>query len=83
MFSFNIGTLLRRHRIPLPPPNEDQFYTVDYFNLDTDVIFYGRRYKIIDGDQFTKNFLRKMGVKVNPPLERPDDPYTKGRQKVS
>uniref|UniRef100_A0A670YWT8 EF-hand domain containing 2 n=1 Tax=Pseudonaja textilis TaxID=8673 RepID=A0A670YWT8_PSETE len=76
------GTLLRRHRIPLPPPNEDQFYTVDYFNLDTDVIFYGQRYKIIDCDQFTKNFLRKMGVKVNPPLERPDDPYTKGRQKL-
>ncbi|XP_034279763.1 EF-hand domain-containing family member C2 [Pantherophis guttatus] len=76
------GTLLRRHRIPLPPPNEDQFYTVDYFNLDTDVIFYDQRYKIIDCDQFTKNFLRKMGVKVNPPLERPDDPYTKGRQKL-
>ncbi|XP_026529762.1 EF-hand domain-containing family member C2 [Notechis scutatus] len=82
LVTIDCGTLLRRHRIPLPPPNEDQFYTVDYFNLDTDVIFYGQRYKIIDCDQFTKNFLRKMGVKVNPPLERPDDPYTKGRQKL-
>ncbi|KAF7250939.1 EF-hand domain-containing family member C2 [Varanus komodoensis] len=76
------GTLLRRHRIPLPPPNEDQFYTIDYFNLDTDIIFYGQRYKIIDCDQFTKNFLRKMGVRINPSVNRPDDPYTKERQKL-
>ncbi|XP_054829928.1 EF-hand domain-containing family member C2 isoform X2 [Eublepharis macularius] len=76
------GTLIRRHRIPLPPPDEDQFYTVDYFNLDRDVIFYGRRYRIIDCDQFTRNFLRKMGVRLNPSVNRPDDPYTKERQKL-
>ncbi|XP_077198973.1 EF-hand domain-containing family member C2 [Paroedura picta] len=76
------GTLIRRHRIPLPPPDEDQFYTVDYFNLDRDVIFYGRRYKIIDCDQFTKHFLRKMGVRLNPSVNRPEDPYTKERQKL-
>ncbi|XP_072195203.1 EF-hand domain-containing family member C2 [Excalfactoria chinensis] len=76
------GTIVRRHRIPLPSPNEDEFYTVDHFNIDTEVIFYSRRYKIIDCDQFTKHFLRKMGVKLNPPGNRPDDPYTKERQKI-
>ncbi|NXK44208.1 EFHC2 protein, partial [Chauna torquata] len=76
------GTIVRRHRIPLPPPNEDQFYTIDHFNINTEVIFYARRYKITDCDQFTKNFLRKMGVRLNPPASRPDDPYTKEREKI-
>uniref|UniRef100_A0A8C3LH16 EF-hand domain-containing family member C2 n=1 Tax=Chrysolophus pictus TaxID=9089 RepID=A0A8C3LH16_CHRPC len=76
------GTIVRRHRIPLPSPNEDQFYTIDHFNINTEVIFYARRYRIIDCDQFTKNFLRKMGFKLNPPGNCPDDPYTKERQKI-
>ncbi|NXC38118.1 EFHC2 protein, partial [Penelope pileata] len=78
----NQGTIVRRHRIPLPPPNEDQFYAIDHFNIDTEVIFYGRRYKIINCDQFTENFLRKMGFRLNPPASRPDDPYTTKRQKI-
>ncbi|XP_054672405.1 EF-hand domain-containing family member C2 isoform X1 [Grus americana] len=76
------GTIVRRHRIPLPPPHEDQFYTIDHFNVNIEVILYARRYKIIDCDQFTKNFLRKMGVRLNTPTSRPDDPYTKERQKI-
>ncbi|NWH79912.1 EFHC2 protein, partial [Piaya cayana] len=75
------GTIIRRRRIPLPPPHEDQFYTIDHFNIDIEVIFYARRYKIIDCDQFTKNFLLKMGVRVNPPAACPDDPYTAKRKK--
>ncbi|XP_021262985.1 EF-hand domain-containing family member C2 isoform X3 [Numida meleagris] len=78
----NQGTIVRRHRIPLPSPNEDQFYTIDHFNINTEVIFYSRRYKIIDCDEFTKNFLRKMGFKLNPPGNCPDDPYMKERQKI-
>ncbi|NXJ12013.1 EFHC2 protein, partial [Odontophorus gujanensis] len=76
------GTIVRRHRIPLPSPNEDQFYTIDHFNINTEVTFYSRRYMIIDCDRFTKNFLRKMGFKLNPPGNCPDDPYTKERQKI-
>ncbi|XP_040441200.1 EF-hand domain-containing family member C2 [Falco naumanni] len=76
------GTIVRRHRIPLPPPYENQFYTIDHFNINIEVILYARKYKIIDCDQFTKHFLRKMGVRLNPPADRPDDPYTKERQKI-
>ncbi|NWI49582.1 EFHC2 protein, partial [Calyptomena viridis] len=74
------GTILRRHRIPLPAPCEDQFYTIYNFNINTEVNFYGRKFKIVDGDPYTKNFLRKMGIRVNPPASCPDDPYTKERQ---
>ncbi|XP_055454245.1 EF-hand domain-containing family member C2 [Psammomys obesus] len=71
------GTSIRRHQIPLPPPDDDQFYTVHHFNISIDVVFYGRTFKIYDCDPFTKNFLKKIGIKLNPPGQRPVDPYMK------
>ena len=80
---FQTGTLIRRHRIPLPPPNDDQFYTMEHFNIGTEIMLYGRTFKITGCDQFTYNFLRKTGVRVNPPeTKTPDDPYTNFRKGV-
>lgn len=36
------GTLIRRHRIPLQAPNDDQFYTVEHFNVGNEIVLYGR-----------------------------------------
>ncbi|XP_069745401.1 EF-hand domain-containing family member C2 isoform X2 [Narcine bancroftii] len=77
----NQGTIIHRHRIPLPPPNDDQFYTVDHFNLCQEIIFYSKTFMIVDCDQFTKNFLWKMGIKLNPPACIPEDPYISKREK--
>ncbi|XP_033122586.1 EF-hand domain-containing family member C2-like [Anneissia japonica] len=74
------GTLIRRHRIPLPPPNDDQFYTVEHFNLNKEITFYGRTFKITECDQFTYNFLRKLGVRISGPVSSPSDPYTDHRK---
>ncbi|KAM5197481.1 EF-hand domain-containing family member C2 isoform 2-T6 [Hipposideros larvatus] len=71
------GTFIRRHRIPLPPPDENEFYTACHFNINIDVVFYGRTFRIYDCDAFTKNFLKKMGVKLSPPGQCPEDPYMK------
>ncbi|XP_077920036.1 EF-hand domain-containing family member C2 isoform X4 [Halichoerus grypus] len=76
------GTFIRRHRISLPPPDEDQFYTVHHFNINIDIIFYGWTFKIYDCDTFTKNFLKKIGVKLNPPGQCPEDPYMKMRRET-
>lgn len=62
------GTILKRHRVPLPAPNDDRFYTYDLFNVGAEVSFYGRVYKLIDCDPFTRNFLTKLGVRVPPGL---------------
>ena len=40
------GTLIRRHRIPLPPPNDEQFYTVENFNIGQEIALYSRTFKI-------------------------------------
>ncbi|XP_050016786.1 EF-hand domain-containing family member C2 isoform X1 [Alexandromys fortis] len=76
------GTSIKRHRITLPPPDEDQFYNVFHFNINADVVFYGRTFRIYDCDKFTKNFLKKIGIKLNPPLPRPVDPYMKMRRET-
>ncbi|XP_028655593.1 EF-hand domain-containing family member C2 [Erpetoichthys calabaricus] len=76
------GTLIRRHRIPLPPPNDDQFYTVECFNLNIKVEFYSRAFNIINCDQFTSNFLRKLGVRLNSPVFPPGDSYNSIRQQM-
>ncbi|XP_039107841.1 EF-hand domain-containing family member C2 isoform X2 [Hyaena hyaena] len=76
------GTFIRRHRIALPPPDEDKFYTVYHFNINIDVVFYGRTFRIYNCDTFTKNFLKKIGVKLNPPGRCPEDPYMKTRRET-
>lgn len=74
---------MRRHRIHKPPPYEKCFYTVEDFNVGIDLELYGRVYRLVSCDQFTANFLRKLGVRVNEPEPIPDDPYTMHRISVS
>ncbi|XP_063300338.1 EF-hand domain-containing family member C2 [Pelobates fuscus] len=76
------GTIIRRHRIPLPSPNDDQFYTVDDFNINMDIVFYSRFFKIVNCDEFTHNFLRKLGIRLNPPGSIPPDSYSTIRRKM-
>ncbi|XP_003389005.1 PREDICTED: EF-hand domain-containing family member C2-like [Amphimedon queenslandica] len=76
------GTLIRRHRIPLPPPDDDKFYTVEHFNIGHCVQLYSKMFQITGCDQFTKNFLAKLGSKVPPAAEAPSDPYSEHRDKM-
>lgn len=73
------GTLIRRHRIPLQAPNDNQFYTVEHFNVGKTLEFYSKSFRLINCDYFTKKFLEHLGVKVGEPEEFPDDPYEKFR----
>ncbi|KAK5607935.1 EF-hand domain-containing member C2, partial [Crenichthys baileyi] len=76
------GTLIHRHRIPLPPPNDDQFYNVLHFNINQDMVLHSRTFTVTNCDSFTKNFLTKLGVRLNEPAMMPDDPYSKLRQQL-
>ena len=62
-FVASLGTLIRRHRVPkdggssgAPVETDDnmEFFTVDDFNIDIEIVLYGRCFKITDCDQFTK-----------------------------
>jgi len=76
------GTLVRRHRIPLPAPNDEEYFTVDHFNIGKELLMYAKTFHITDCDNFTKNFLRKLGVTVNDPMPTPGDPYSSYRNEL-
>jgi len=74
------GTLIRRHRIPKPQPQDDMYYTVEDFNVGVEISLYGKVFKITGCDQFTENFLKKLGVAVSLPDKIPPDPYMSHRK---
>ena len=76
---YNQGTIINRHRIPRPKPYDDTFYTIEDFNIQKEVEFYGKRFKITDCDSFTRKFLTKLGVRVSDRIEAPKDPYSQIR----
>ncbi|KAF6719515.1 EF-hand domain-containing family member C2 [Oryzias melastigma] len=77
------GTLIHRHRIPLPPPNDDQFYQVFHFNINQQVVLYCRTFTLTDCDPFTRRFLTRLGVRLNNPAPLPDDLYSRQREQVN
>ncbi|XP_026151493.1 EF-hand domain-containing family member C2 isoform X2 [Mastacembelus armatus] len=76
------GTFIHRHRIPLPPPNDDQFYNVFHFNINQQMVLYSRTFTLTNCDTFTRNFLTKLGVRLNDPATVPDDPYSNLREQI-
>ncbi|XP_059198699.1 EF-hand domain-containing family member C2 [Centropristis striata] len=74
------GTFIRRQRVPLPPPNEDQFYNIFHFNINQQMVLFSRTFTVTNCNSFTRNFLTRLGVRLNNPAAVPDDPYSNLRQ---
>ncbi|GFV41057.1 EF-hand domain-containing family member C2 [Trichonephila clavipes] len=70
------GRLVNRNLIPKP---EGGFYCLDDLKIGQTVIFYGKSFKLLDCDPFTKTFLREMGYRVNSPEPRFIDPVAADR----
>ncbi|KAL6255776.1 hypothetical protein P5V15_013019 [Pogonomyrmex californicus] len=69
------GVLVRRQRIPIPDPVKYRYYDVLDLNVGKEPEIYGRVYKIVDCDKFTRQFLNRMGISVPDPIDIPKDPY--------
>lgn len=82
LLSLVTGTLIRRQRVPLPPPDDDQFYNVFHFNINQQMELYSRTFTVTNCDSFTRNFLTKLGVRLNNPAAVPVDPYSDLREQV-
>ncbi|CAL9690452.1 unnamed protein product [Knipowitschia caucasica] len=74
------GILIRRHRVPLPPPNDGQFYNIFHFNINQEIVLYSRKFTITNCDTFTRNFITNLGVRLNEPTTLPVDPYSQLRE---
>ncbi|XP_063973466.1 EF-hand domain-containing family member C2-like [Diachasmimorpha longicaudata] len=73
------GVLVRRQRIPLPDPAPYRFYDILDLNIGKEPEIFGRVYKIVNCDKFTRIFLNRMGIPVPDPIELPCDPYIERR----
>ncbi|XP_052782437.1 EF-hand domain-containing family member C2-like [Mya arenaria] len=74
------GTLIRRHRVSKPPPCDDEYYTVEDFNINKEINLYSKVFKITNCDEFTRNFLKKLGVRIQESTTGPNDPYSNYRK---
>uniref|UniRef100_A0A3B4AJK2 DM10 domain-containing protein n=1 Tax=Periophthalmus magnuspinnatus TaxID=409849 RepID=A0A3B4AJK2_9GOBI len=73
------GKRIKRQRLP---KNEfGEYYTWIDLNVAMDMEVYGVKYRIIDCDSFTKEFLASEGIILNVPESMPSDPYTTHRTK--
>ena len=68
--------------MPRPPPNDVQFYTVEDLNIGNELTIYARQYKLVNCDEFTRNFLTKLGVQLKAPIQMPMHPYSEHRKMV-
>ncbi|XP_017882993.1 EF-hand domain-containing family member C2-like [Ceratina calcarata] len=70
------GILVRRQRIPMPDPVRYRFYDIIDLNVGKEPEIFGRVYKIVDCDKFTRTFLNRMGIAVPDPIKIPKDPHS-------
>lgn len=75
--------LVRRQRIPMPDPARYTFYDIIDLNIGKEPEMFGRVYKIVDCDKFTRQFLNRMGIAVPDPIDIPKDPYSELHKKAS
>mmetsp|Transcript_2910 Transcript_2910/g.11091 ORF Transcript_2910/g.11091 Transcript_2910/m.11091 type:complete len:739 (-) Transcript_2910:132-2348(-) len=75
------GSLIKRHRIP-KPDDPNVFYSIEDLNIGEEVTLYGKTFRIVDCDKFTRDFLEMVGVPVSTPEDYPQDQYTTQRNKL-
>ncbi|XP_012535562.1 EF-hand domain-containing family member C2 [Monomorium pharaonis] len=74
------GVLVRRQRVPIPDSVKYRYYDILDLNVGKEPEIYGRVYKIVDCDKFTRQFLNRLGIPVPDPLDIPKDPYREIRK---
>ncbi|KXS22017.1 DUF1126-domain-containing protein [Gonapodya prolifera JEL478] len=74
------GILIKRQRLP---KSSSEFYTVRDLNLATSVTFYGRTFRIVNCDEFTRRYMEETEhVLLNAPEPMPEDPYVSQRARL-
>jgi len=70
------GLFISRKQIPKSINTQsNEKYTWQDFNLAMNITFYDRTFRIINCDDFTRQFLEGKGIKLNAPEELPVDSF--------
>jgi len=75
------GVFLKRHSLPMPDGSRN--YDEKDLNLGMNLSVYGRVFRIVDCDAFTRDFYSSIGINLNGPEEYPDDPFAKTRAMIN
>ncbi|GBM50431.1 EF-hand domain-containing family member C2 [Araneus ventricosus] len=70
------GCIISRNLIPKA---DGGYYGIDDLNIGETLVLYGKSFKLVDCDPFTKKFLREMGYRVKTPEPPPVDPVSADR----
>ena len=70
------GVFLKRHKVPKA---DGSIYTHKDLDLGMSLDIYGRVFRIIDCDEFTKKFYADLGVTLKPVEDYPSDLYQSNR----
>jgi len=73
---------LKRHKVPRPE-DATVHYSWPDLNLGSNLNVYGRVFRIVDCDDFSRRFFANEGVALNPPESYPDDPFQKTRAMIN
>ena len=76
------GVFLKRHKVPRPE-DETMHYRWQDLNLGQNIDVYGRVFRIVDCNEFTRQFFANEGVPLNPAEGFPDDPFQKTRAMIN
>lgn len=68
---------MKRHLVP--KPNSIEVYSWKDLNVGINIEFYGRVFRIVDCDTFTRSFYANEGVKIGNAEEYPNDPFVHTR----
>lgn len=72
------GKLIKRQRLPKTDQGTCWHWTD--LNVAMNVVFYGRTFRIVNCDNFTRDFLESEGVSISESEVVPNDPYTDSRK---
>jgi len=73
---------LKRHKVPRPE-DATASYTWRDLNLGFNLNVYGRVFRIVDCDDFTRKFFANEGLALNAPEQYPDDPFQQTRAMIN
>ena len=74
---------MKRHKVPMPNLTPPQYYTWRDLNLKCNIEVYGRVFRIIDCDDFTRSFFSNEGFALNVAEQYPADPFVQTRAMIN
>lgn len=79
-----LGVFMKRQKMPLPgcDPETGPYYKLTDLTVGEKVIFYGKELMIVGADNYTRDFMNKMGVNLLDNQPVPEDPYYEFRKRV-